>query len=83
MSDNSDDFLKKFGQMIKIRRKEKNVSQVQAAHDMKIDYRHYQNLERGKVNFRADMLLKLLNYYDLGVQISPAKPIQEAHGAQV
>lgn len=60
-----DTFLKEFGQTLKTRRKEMGLSQVTAAQNMKIDYRHYQNIEGGKINLRLDTMMKLINFYKL------------------
>ena len=55
-----DNFLKEFGQTLKTTRKQMGLSQVTAAQNMKIDYRHYQNIEGGKINLRLDTLMKLV-----------------------
>ena len=44
-------FLKEFGKQLKTTRKQMGLSQVTAAQNMRIDYRHYQNIEGGKINF--------------------------------
>ena len=41
------------------------LSQVTAAQNMRIDYRHYQNIEGGKINLRLDTLMKLVKFYNL------------------
>lgn len=60
-----DSFLKEFGQTLKTTRKQMGLSQVTAAQNMKIDYRHYQNIEGGKINLRLDTLMKLVKFYNL------------------
>lgn len=60
-----DNFLKEFGQTLKSTRKQMGLSQVTAAQNMKIDYRHYQNIEGGKINLRLDTLMKLVKFYNL------------------
>jgi transcriptional regulator with XRE-family HTH domain len=60
-----DNFLKEFGQTLKTTRKQMGLSQVTAAQNMKIDYRHYQNIEGGKINLRLDTLMKLVKFYNL------------------
>lgn len=66
-----DTFLKEFGQTLKTRRKQMGLSQVTAAQNMKIDYRHYQNIEGGKINLRLDTLMKLVKFYNLTKNNAP------------
>ena len=56
-------FLVDFGKLLKKARKGMGLSQVNAAADMKIDYRHYQNIEGGKINLRLDTMMKLIKFY--------------------
>ena len=65
------EFLKDFGHQLKKRRKAMGLSQVNAAHQMKIDYRHYQNIEGGKINLRLDTFLKLVEFYQIGGKDRP------------
>jgi transcriptional regulator with XRE-family HTH domain len=58
-------FLKEFGKTLKHTRKQMGLSQVTAAQNMRIDYRHYQNIEGGKINLRLDTLMKLVKFYNL------------------
>lgn len=58
-------FLKEFGRTLKETRKSMGLSQVTAAQNMRIDYRHYQNIEGGKINLRLDTLMKLVKFYNL------------------
>jgi transcriptional regulator with XRE-family HTH domain len=58
-------FLKEFGKTLKQTRKTMGLSQVTAAQNMRIDYRHYQNIEGGKINLRLDTLMKLVKFYSL------------------
>src|SRR6185312_11283864 len=58
-------FLKEFGKQLKTTRKQMGFSQVTAAQNMHIDYRHYQNIEGGKINLRLDTLIKLVKFYNL------------------
>ena len=58
-------FLKEFGRTLKSTRKQMGLSQVTAAQDMHIDYRHYQNIEGGKINLRLDTMMKLVKFYNL------------------
>jgi transcriptional regulator with XRE-family HTH domain len=58
-------FLKEFGKQLKTTRKQMGLSQVTAAGNMHIDYRHYQNIEGGKINLRLDTLIKLVKFYNL------------------
>ncbi|MGE4130597.1 MAG: helix-turn-helix domain-containing protein [Bdellovibrionales bacterium] len=59
------EFLKQFGQTLKSSRKSMGLSQVSAAQAMHIDYRHYQNIEGGKINLRLDTLMKLVDFYGM------------------
>lgn len=65
------EFLKDFGTQLKKRRKAMGLSQVNAAHQMKIDYRHYQNIEGGKINLRLDTFLKLVDFYRMSSKERP------------
>jgi len=65
-----DNFLKEFGQTLKTTRKQMGLSQVTAAQNMKIDYRHYQNIEGGKINLRLDTMMKLIKFYNLAKSTS-------------
>ena len=47
------------------RKRRRHLSQVRAADQIGIDYRHYQNIEGGKINIRLDTFLKLVDFYDL------------------
>ncbi len=60
-----ENFLKEFGRQLKTKRKQMGLSQVTAAQNMRIDYRHYQNIEGGKINLRLDTLIKLVRFYNL------------------
>ena len=60
-----EEFLKEFGKALKTTRKQMGLSQVTAAQNMRIDYRHYQNIEGGKINLRLDTLIKLVKFYNL------------------
>ena len=64
-------FLKEFGKSLKTSRKQMGLSQVIAAQNMRIDYRHYQNIEGGKINLRLDTLMKLVKFYGLDKQARP------------
>ncbi|HMN67497.1 MAG TPA: helix-turn-helix domain-containing protein [Bdellovibrionales bacterium] len=64
-------FLKEFGKALKTTRKQMGLSQVTAAQDMRIDYRHYQNIEGGKINLRLDTLIKLVKFYHLDKKDRP------------
>lgn len=66
------EFVLEFGKKIKARRKEMGLSQVRAAEHMRVDYRHYQNIENGKINVRLDTLILLTDFYGLKFQIVPA-----------
>ena len=60
-----ENFLKEFGKQLKTTRKHMGLSQVTAAQNMRIDYRHYQNIEGGKINLRLDTLIKLVKFYNM------------------
>lgn len=59
------DFLKLLGSQIRQARKKMSLSQAKASEAIGIDYRHYQNIEGGKINLRLDTLLKLFKFYNL------------------
>lgn len=44
-------------------------TQVKAASEIEIDYRHYQNIEGGKVNIRLDTFLNLARYYGIDIEV--------------
>ena len=58
-------FLVEFGKLLKKTRKSMGLSQVNASAEMRIDYRHYQNIEGGKINLRLDTMMKLIKFYNL------------------
>lgn len=62
--------LKSFGDIIRVRRKARGLSQETAAGIIGVDYRHYQNVEAGKVNIRIDMLCRLGNFYGITLIIN-------------
>lgn len=64
-------FLKNFGRSLKEARRQMGLSQVAAAEKMQIDYRHYQNIEGGKINLRLDTMIKLINFYKLNPNNTP------------
>src|SRR5580698_8073800 len=66
-----DAFLKEFGTQLKGTRKAMGLSQVNAAQQMHIDYRHYQNIEGGKINLRLDTLMKLVKFYNMDKKSRP------------
>ncbi len=57
--------LNVFSDQIRAARKAKALSQVEAAEKLKIDYRHYQNIEGAKINLRFDTFLKLIDFYEI------------------
>lgn len=69
--------MKYFGDLFRAGRKAKGLTQVRAAGQMKIDYRHYQNIEGGKVNITWDTLKKICDYY--GITILCAVPGEVLH----
>lgn len=62
-------FRKGFSIAIRAKRKEKGISQVAAAQKIGMDYRHYQNLEGGKINMRLDTMFLLSQFYGLEVKL--------------
>jgi transcriptional regulator with XRE-family HTH domain len=69
---NFQEFLIQLGVLIKAKRKAKGLSQVQAAKEIGVDYRHYQNIEGGKINIRVETLLLMMQFYAISFsEISP------------
>ncbi len=62
-----DTFTKTFGRKIKAARRATGLSQVKAANELRVDYRHFQNIEGGKINMRLDMFLKLSEFFGIPV----------------
>lgn len=54
--------------VMKARKKRKalGLTQQQASKALGLNYRHYQDIERSKVNLRLDTVCKLLTFYELG-----------------
>lgn len=52
-------FQRRIGHIIKLIRKEKRLTQATAAEKMSINYRHYQDIESGKINLKIDTLFKI------------------------
>ncbi len=52
-------FLKKLGNRLKELRKAKGHTQLEFAEKNKISYRHYQDIESGKINIRLLTLLDI------------------------
>lgn len=67
---NLETYLKCLGRKVKVARKAKGLSQVNAAHTIGVDYRHYQNIEGGKINVRLNTLLLLAEFYGLPIEPS-------------
>lgn len=70
---NHTQFLKILGARCREVRKSRGLSQKVAAQRAGIDYRHYQNVEGGKVNMRIDTMLNLMGFYNLslGIFVTP------------
>jgi DNA-binding XRE family transcriptional regulator len=52
-------FQRRIGSAIKLVRKEKQLTQALAAEKMNVNYRHYQDIESGKINLKIDTLFKI------------------------
>ena len=46
------------------------LTQREASQALKIDPYHYGRIERGKINFRYDIFLKLLNFYGFNLDLT-------------
>lgn len=68
-SQRAEQLREKFGEAIRVRRKRRGLNQIDAARAMGVDYRHYQNLETGKINMRLDTFFHLAKFYDLDVNL--------------
>ena len=55
-----------FSEKLRLLRKEKNLTQVQAAGEVGLSYRGYQDLERGVLP-RADNLLAIAEFYEVSI----------------
>lgn len=55
--------LKEFALFLKTGRKRKGITQVNVAENLGINYRHYQDIEAGKINLRMETFLKLVTYF--------------------
>lgn len=55
---------KNFGQKLKALRGQKGLTQVEMSQKLKCNYRHYQEIESGRVDIRHSMLIKILNVLD-------------------
>lgn len=62
-------FLKEFGKKLKIARKGMNLTQINASAVLGMNYRHYQDIEGGKINLKLDTLIKLVNFYKISCEI--------------
>jgi len=59
---NLESILFTFGNEVRKKRKDKRLTQSQLADSLSINYRHFQDLEAGKVNLRMETFLKLVNF---------------------
>lgn len=73
----TEEFKKEFGALIRKTRKARGWSQIKCAVNCDIDYRHYQNIEGGKISLRVDMLLKLCQTLGISIQMVSAFAIIE------
>ncbi|EQC52535.1 helix-turn-helix domain-containing protein [Bacteriovorax sp. DB6_IX] len=53
--------------IIKARRRELGLSQIDMATQLEINYRHYQDIETGKINLKLDTFVKIIEKLDLHV----------------
>lgn len=60
-----DIILKQLAMQVKAARKRMGITQIEAAYRLRVDYRHYQSIEGGKVNLRFNMLLRIIRFYGL------------------
>lgn len=59
-----------FAIKIRTRRAEMGLSQIKAAKALRINADHYGKIERGEINFRYDIFLKILNFYGFNLDIT-------------
>lgn len=71
-------FLKNFGNTLKSKRKMMKINQATAAENLAINYRHYQDIEGGKINLKTNTLLKLTNYYNIKLADITTREFQPA-----
>ncbi len=62
--------IKELSSIIKVKRKELGLNQLDVAMEIDISYRHYQDVEAGKANIKFETLMKLVSFYDLELVIS-------------
>lgn len=73
MQNEKDEFLVHFGRVIREQRKKMGLSQVVASDQLDIDYRHYQNIEGGKINLRFQTFRKIMHFYRFDIQFVALK----------
>ncbi|MBT4762688.1 MAG: response regulator [Bdellovibrionaceae bacterium] len=62
-------FLKRFGGKLKDSRKSMELTQLDASGSLGMNYRHYQDIEGGKVNLKLETLVKLVKFYNIECEI--------------
>lgn len=62
LSHELDSFLQSMGSKMKAAREKNGITQREAAHLLGINYRHFQDIEAGKVNLKSECLLKILRF---------------------
>jgi transcriptional regulator with XRE-family HTH domain len=60
--------LRQLGKNIKAARVECGLKQVEVYEGCGLTYRHYQNIEAGKVNVTVDTLIRLSNLFKVSIQ---------------
>jgi transcriptional regulator with XRE-family HTH domain len=60
-------FLKEVGSNLRVARKEAGLRQVEVETKSGVAYRHYQDIEAGKVNVSLDTLCRLANAFNTTV----------------
>lgn len=61
-------YLRQVGKNIKTARNQAGLAQIEVHEHTGITYRHYQNIEAGKVNVSLETLFRLAKLYRTGVE---------------
>ena len=64
-SEQTDDFRRQLGQLIKSARRDFQLTQANAAEKLSINYRYFQDIEAGKANLKIDTLFKIIKGLNL------------------
>jgi transcriptional regulator with XRE-family HTH domain len=63
-----DTYLRQVGRNLKAARTRRGLKQIDVHEESGITYRHYQNIEAGKVNLTIETLFRLACLFDVGIE---------------